>query len=170
MAALIPIAAGMCAPGCAGAAASAAATVVGGAGLLSAAPVVAVGAGAAAIYAYMRRGEGDEEAAEDEFQDVMSDDEMLMQQEGGRGANKSKSTTTAHEEQQQNANTKAEPVVRKINTTVKLQRKAMKMGSTPEDTAAAADEDPCKDENPQEGAPGEVSANDSLKKKTAAFL
>ncbi|CAD7934009.1 unnamed protein product [Amoebophrya sp. A120] len=82
MAALIPVAAGMCAPGCASAVASGAAAVVGGSAMLSAAPVLAVGAGAAAVYSYMKssgsenRGEGGDDDHNEDFQDANSDNEQ----------------------------------------------------------------------------------------------
>lgn len=54
MAALIPVAAAMCAPGCASAVATGVAGLVGTGMMASAAPILAVGASAAAMYSYMR--------------------------------------------------------------------------------------------------------------------
>lgn len=53
MAALIPAAAAMCAPGCAAGATAAATTILGGASLAAAAPVLAAGAGGMVMYNYL---------------------------------------------------------------------------------------------------------------------
>ncbi|CAD7950605.1 unnamed protein product [Amoebophrya sp. A25] len=84
---LVPIAAGMCAPGCATAAAAAATAVGGGALLTTAAPVLAVGAGAAAMYNYMKGdGKGGTEAENDdgdaEFFDPIGGDDESVEAEG----------------------------------------------------------------------------------------